>query len=145
CDPFGLYAEFELKGVVFRLRWITPGRFHMGSPPEESGRLDNEGPVHEVTISRGFWLAETLCTQDQWTAVVGKNPSKDKGAPHPVESVDWHACIDFCERLRKHIPSLHFRLPTEAEWEYACRAGTQTAFNDGSLCTSPASKDPALE
>ena len=144
-DRFGLYADLNVNGVTFRLRWIPPGRFRMGSPKDELGRQDNEGPPHEVTISKGYWLADTPCTQAQWEAVLGENPSHFKGATRPVESIAWHQCVEFCERLRARAPTLSFRLPTEAEWEYACRAGTETAFNDGSDCTEPAGKDPALD
>jgi formylglycine-generating enzyme required for sulfatase activity len=144
-DGFGLYAELEVKGVPFRLRWIPPGRFRMGSPKKERGRRDNEGPVHEVTISKGYWLADTPCTQAQWESVMGENPSRFRGSTRPVEYITWHQCVEFCERLREPTPTLNFRLPTEAEWEYACRAGTESAFNDGSDCTDPGGKDPALD
>ncbi|MHB9006456.1 MAG: SUMF1/EgtB/PvdO family nonheme iron enzyme [Limisphaerales bacterium] len=146
-DQAGLFAEFELDGARFRLRWIPPGGFLMGSPESEAGRYADE-PLHRVTISRGFWLADTPCTQEQWQAVMGENPSEFKEPyepKRPVESVDWEQCRQFFARLRKRIPDLDFRLPTEAEWEYACRAGTTSAFNDGSDCTVPEGKDPALE
>ena len=144
-DGVGLYAELQVKGVTLRLRWIPPGRFRMGSPKEEKGRRDNEGPAHEVTISVGYWLAETPCTQAQWEAVMGENPSRFKGIARPVERVTWRQCVEFCERMREQAPSMNFRLPTEAEWEYACRAGTDSAFNDGSDCTEPQGNDPALD
>ena len=120
----------------------------MGSPETEAGRYPDESPQHLVTISRGFWLGDTPCTQAQWQAVMGGNPSqfKDPYEPtRPVESVDWEQCRQFCARLRERVPDLDFRLPTEAEWEYACRAGTTSAFNDGSPCTVPDGKDPALD
>ena len=145
-DQAGLFAEFELDGARFRLRWIPPGSFLMGSPESEAGRIADE-TLHRVTISRGFWLADTPCTQAQWQAVMGENPSHFKepyDPKRPVESVDWEQCRQFCARLAERIRGLDFRLPTEAEWEYACRAGTTSAFNDGSNCTMPAGQDPAL-
>ncbi len=147
-DRYGVWADVPLaEGVGIRLRWIPPGNFVMGSPAGEQGRDEDEGPQHTVTITRGFWLAETPCTQAQWQAVMGENPSDFQGGRserRPVENVDWNACRQFCERLEQAVPALDFRLPTEAEWEYACRAGTTTAFNDGSDYTKPAGKDPAL-
>ncbi len=144
-DRFGGFVEFEVRGVRLRLRWIPPGTFLMGSPESEKGRFRNEGPQHWVTITRGYWMAETPCTQALWEAVMGNNPSSFKGLELPVESVNWNQCRDFCERMTREVPGLVFRLPTEAEWEYACRAGTATAFNDGSGCTGPDGNDPALE
>ena len=118
----------------------------MGSPDGEQGRFDDE-VQHSVTITRGFWLGETPCTQEQWAAVMGGNPShfKEQGSSRPVEQVSWEDCQGFCERLGRTVPGLDFRLPTEAEWEYACRAGTTSAFNDGSECTRPDGKDLALD
>ena len=76
-DEFGLWAEFTIKDTVRqRLRWIPPGRFLMGSPPEEAGRFDDEGPQRTVWIPNGFWLFDTPCTQALWEAVMGKNPSR---------------------------------------------------------------------
>ncbi|MCP5518556.1 MAG: formylglycine-generating enzyme family protein [Verrucomicrobiales bacterium] len=144
-DAFGLVAEFAVDGVSFRLRWIPPGSFQMGSPEDEKGRYEDESPRHLVTISRGFWLGETPCTQAQWKAVMGDEPSNFRGEQRPVESVTWDDCVAFCERLGERVPGLPFRLPTEAEWEYACRAGTGSAFNDGSDCTEPRGEDPALK
>jgi formylglycine-generating enzyme required for sulfatase activity len=165
-DRYGLAAEFVIGKVPFVLRWIPPGRFTMGSPVDEPGRYPDEGPQHEVTISQGFWLGETPVTQAQWRVVVGLlrdditlmkklpsrelkvNPNKFRGPLDlPVESVNWLECRDFCGLLNAlmQAPDLQFHLPSEAQWEYACRAGTETAFNDGSACTEPEGHDPALE
>ena len=143
-DDFGIFAECSVKDERFVWRWITPGRFQMGSPEDEPGRFDDEGPQHEVTIRRGFWLGETPVTQAQWQAVMGTNPSHFKGDKRPVESVTWHQCQDFATQLSEHCPGLHAALPWEEQWEYACRADTQSAFNDGSACTEPEGVDPAL-
>lgn len=144
--PRGLVTlDLKLKGIPFKLIWIPPGHFTMGSPENEQGRCNDEGPQHTVTITKGYWLAETPCTQELWRAVMGDNPSKCGGHWWPVESVSWYDCQDFCDRLNKEIPDLVFRLPTEAEWEYACRAGTTSAFNCGLECTEPYGNDPALD
>ncbi|MDQ0291904.1 formylglycine-generating enzyme family protein [Oligosphaera ethanolica] len=110
-------------GVMLDLVLIRPGKFLMGS--EYS--YDEEGPVHEVRISQPFYLGKYEVTQAQWQAVMGWNPSECKGATLPVECVSWDDCQEFIEKLNsKGIGT--FRLPTEAEWEYACRAGTTDDF-----------------
>ncbi|MGZ8160250.1 MAG: formylglycine-generating enzyme family protein [Methylobacter sp.] len=140
-DAFGLWAEFrmEVSGgepVVQNFRWIEPGTFRMGSPDDEPERADNEGPRHPVTISRGFWLADTACTQSLWQAVMDNNPSYFKDDPQqPVEQVSWHDVQEFLHRLQGLLPGCQVDLPTEAEWEYACRAGTQTPFSFGPQIT----------
>jgi formylglycine-generating enzyme required for sulfatase activity len=139
------FVELELApGVVTRLRWIPPGGFLMGSPKDEPGRRDGEGPRHWVTISNGYWLADAPCTQAEWQAVMSTAPSHFKGPDLPVEQVSWDECQVFCDRVRERFPGLRARLPSEAEWEYACRAGTSSAFNDGSPSTQPNGEDPAL-
>ena len=119
-------------GVKMELVWIPAGSFQMGSPDSEQGRNDSEGPVHTVELD-GFWMAKYEVTQEQYEAVMGKNPSHFKGAKNPVEMVSWNDAADFCRKLadkvgRASSPARSFRLPTEAEWEYACRAGTTTRF-----------------
>jgi formylglycine-generating enzyme required for sulfatase activity/tRNA A-37 threonylcarbamoyl transferase component Bud32 len=132
-DEYGRWADVEVAGVVFRMRWIPPGRFRMGSPEGEKGRFGDEGPQHEVTLTRGFWLAETPCTQRLWEAVTGKNPSRFKDPNRPVEQVSWEDCQEFLKVVNERNPGLRARLPTEAEWEYACRAGTETSIYAGDL------------
>lgn len=113
-----------------RLVGIKPGRFMMGSPEGEASRKDDE-TQHEVTISKAFWLGQTEVTQAQWEAVMGSNPSFFNGNPnHAVEHVSWNDAQEFCLRLSQKT-GMNFRLPTEAEWEYACRAGTTTAYSFG--------------
>ncbi len=127
-DEYGLWASFRVAaGVEQRMRWIVPGRFMMGSPASEVGRFDDEAQ-HEVTIAEGFWLAETPCTQAVWEAVMVTNPSRFKSPQRPVETVSWDDVQKFCAGLNRRIDSeLKFGLPSEAQWEYACRAGTTTA------------------
>jgi formylglycine-generating enzyme required for sulfatase activity len=131
-DQQGRYADLELvEGSPTRLRWIPPGSFLMGSPDYEPFRWSDEGPQHEVVLNKGFWLADTPCSQSEWQAIMGENPSQFRGESRPVESVSWRDCQEFCKRLREGIPGLAARLPSEAEWEYACRAGTESPYNDG--------------
>ncbi len=116
------------KGVTLELVWIPKGAFLMGSPEDEQGRWDSEGPQHEVTLRRGFWLGKYPVTQAQWKAVMGNNPSNFTGDGRlPVEQVSWEYCQEFITKLNARLEGA-FRLPSEAEWEYACRAGTQTRF-----------------
>ena len=108
----------------------------MGSPVDEAERFEDESPQHEVTISRGFWLFDTACTQALWQAVMGDNPSHFKGADRPVENVSFEDVAVFLERLNERLPGLDLVLPTEAQWEYACRAGTDTPFSFGANITT---------
>jgi len=132
-DRYGLWQTLTYQGIDYAFRWIPPGSFKMGSPKVERGRYDDED-LHSVTLSQGFWLGETTVTQALWQAVMSKNPSHFKGDNRPVEYVSWDDVQDFIERLNQMPPKLQTRLPWEAEWEYACRAGSQTPFNfDGEL------------
>ncbi len=135
-DHHGVLATLQISSpllvVMQGLRWIEPGSFWMGSPEDESERANEEGPQHTVTLSQGFWLADTACTQGLWEAVMGSNPSKFKGDDQlPVESVSWFDVQEFLGNLEALFPGCRAGLPTEAEWEYACRAGTQTPFSFG--------------
>jgi formylglycine-generating enzyme required for sulfatase activity len=129
---------FEIwPGVEMEFVWIPSGKFLMGSPEGEEGRYENEGPVHEVEITRGFWLGRYQVTQAQWRGVMGDNPSYFKGDERPVERVSWNDVQEFIRRLNERLGLTAYRLPTEAEWEYACRAGTRTRYwfgeNDSEL------------
>ncbi len=130
-DRRGVFAGFIVGGVEYRMRWIADGSFLMGSPWDDAGRIDSECPQHQVTITRPFWLGETPVTQALWEAAMGNNPSQFKGPARPVETVSWEDCQRLCRRLEDLIPGLGARLPSEAEWEYASRAGTTTATYAG--------------
>ena len=132
-DRYGMWAEWTLDAAKIsqRMRWVPPGVFEMGSPESESGRWDDEGPQHQVTLTCGFWLFETPVTQVLWEAVMDQNPSEFKAARRPVETVSWDDAQQFISRMNLQIDGLHLELPTEAQWEYACRAGSQTAFGFG--------------
>ncbi|MFO7563886.1 MAG: formylglycine-generating enzyme family protein [Enhygromyxa sp.] len=129
-DRYGLWAAFAVGKVEQRMRWIPPGRFMMGSPEHEEGRWDDEGPQHLVTLDQGFWMAETPCTQALWKAVMGDNPSHFKSPEllmRPVESVSYENVQRFIKDLDRKLDrkvGKGFELPTEKQWEYACRAGT---------------------
>jgi formylglycine-generating enzyme required for sulfatase activity len=132
----GEERDFEIAaGVKMTFCWIPPGEFLMGSSVDEVGRGDDE-IQHRVTISKGFWLAKTEVTQAQWRAVMGSNPSRFKGDDLPVESVSWDDIAGsggFLERANRFADGeSRFSLPTEAQWEYACRAGT-TGAHSGNL------------
>jgi formylglycine-generating enzyme required for sulfatase activity len=118
------------KGVSMKLVLIRPGKFMMGSPDSEQGRESKEGPQHEVVITKPFYIGATQVTQAQYEAVMGTNPSSFKGPTNPVEMVSWNDAAEFCKRLSPKTRQV-VRLPTEAEWEYACRAGTETRFSFG--------------
>jgi formylglycine-generating enzyme required for sulfatase activity len=110
--------------------WIPPGTFMMGSPKEEKGREDSE-TQHKVTLTKGFYMGVFTVTQEQWAEVMDSLPSEFKGEKNlPVENVSWDDCQKFIKELRQRDKK-PYRLPTEAEWEYACRAGTRTPFYFG--------------
>ncbi len=134
-DECGLWIAFTYKGIRQAFRWIPPGLFMMGSPESELER-NNDEIQHEVTLSKGYWLAETACTQALWEAVMGNNPSRFNGPERPVENISWNDAHHFMQTLNNQQDELGLRFPTEAEWEHACRAGTQTPFNVGAKITT---------
>ncbi len=144
-DRFGVYAAFTFAGVTQRMRWIPPGVFDMGSPEDEPGRYDDEGPVHPVTIAYGFWMFDTPCTQALWQAVTQTNPSEFKSPMRPVETVDFEDVRTFIDRLNRQIEGLDLTLPSEAEWEYACRAGTTAATYAGPMRILGEANAPILD
>ncbi|MBF0424063.1 MAG: formylglycine-generating enzyme family protein [Magnetococcales bacterium] len=144
-DRFGLWADFEVAQVRQRLRWIPPGRFWMGSPEEEPGRLDWENQRHEVTIKKGYWLFDTPCTQALWQAVMGENPSRFRSPKRPVEQVSWDDVKKFLKKINQKITGLDLVLPSESQWEYACRAGTTTAIYSGDIRILGEHNAPALD
>lgn len=103
---------------------IPAGSFQMGSLSDEDGREDNEGPVRKVTISKPFYMGKYEVTQAQWVSLMNDNPSTEAGDNLPVNKVSWDDCQEFIKRLNNHTKQTNFRLPTEAEMEYACRGGT---------------------
>jgi formylglycine-generating enzyme required for sulfatase activity len=143
-DAAGAWADLVVQGVTQRFRLIPPGHFIMGSSVEERAAAVSGAHIqadwigsevaHPVTLTQGFWLADSSCTQALWQAVMGANPSNFTGDPErPVEQVSYLDCQNFLARLHTSAPDAAARLPTEAEWEYACRAGTSTATYAGNL------------
>jgi formylglycine-generating enzyme required for sulfatase activity len=130
-------ANHVIADLNLDLIWIEPGTFTMGSPPDEPGRNKAEGPQMSVTLTNGFWLGKTEVTQRQYEGATGTNPSRFKaaGPDAPVEEVSWIDAMAFCRKLTERertagrLPAGYvYTLPTEAQWEYACRAGTTGAY-----------------
>ncbi len=135
CDKA---PEYQGEGPKMEFVRIPAGSFRMGLPPSEEGRFDDEGPVHEVRITKPFYMGKYEVTQAQWKVVMGTTVSqqhkkvnsfwhlKGVGPEHPIYYVSWEEAVEFCKRLGSN-----FRLPSENEWEYACRAGSKTSFHYG--------------
>ena len=145
-------AEKTSNSIGMDFVWIPPGEFLMGAPDVDLLAESDEKPAHKVTLTRGYWLGQFEVTQQQYAAVMGKNPSefspggRGEGAVRhldtsrlPVEFVNWYEAVSYCEQLsalpEEVAAGRSYRLPTEAEWEYACRAGTTTRFSFGDTHT----------
>ncbi|MBT3471043.1 MAG: formylglycine-generating enzyme family protein [Opitutae bacterium] len=133
--------SFSVSEINLDMLWCKPGTFMMGSPEGEKDRPKDE-TQYEVTLTKGFYLGKHEVTQEQWEKVMGSNPSGFKGVTLPVEKVNWDEVIKFCEKLTQmekeagRLPEgWVYTLPTEAQWEYACRAGTKTAYSFGDEIT----------
>jgi formylglycine-generating enzyme len=134
---------FTIPDLSLEMLWVEPGTFTMGSPEGEAPEDPfSDETQHQVTLTSGFWLGKYEVTQSQWENVMGDNPSGFKGAGRPVETVSWPEVTYFCEKLTEleskagRLPAgMTYQLPTEAQWEYACRAGTKTAYSFGDYLT----------
>jgi len=139
--PWALLANPEttfvlLDGAEMEMVWIEPGMFMMGSPDTEPGRWENEGPLHEVTLTQGFYLGKYELTQEQWESVMKTRPWAgqaliEEGPNIPAQFISRGDVQAFIDSLNAAEGSAVYRLPTEAEWEYACRAGTTTIWSFG--------------
>lgn len=136
------YVENLNRNVGLDMVYVPGGTFWMGSPEKEVGRIDNESPQHRVRVP-AFYMGKYPVTQAQWYAVsllesvqreLKPQPSRFMGDRHPVEQVSWNDAVEFCERVSR-LAGKQYRLPSEAEWEYACRAGTNTPFYFGATIT----------
>ncbi|MFN4875064.1 MAG: SUMF1/EgtB/PvdO family nonheme iron enzyme, partial [Aphanizomenon sp.] len=128
------FTEDLGNGVKLEMIAIPGGTFWMGSPANEAERSDREGPQHQVTVP-SFFMGKYPLTQAQYQAIMGNNPSYFEGNNRPVETVSWDDAVTFCQKLSQRTGK-NYRLPSEAEWEYACRAGTKTPFSFGDNITT---------
>ena len=127
CDSEGRITN----GIGMKFKPISAGGFMMGSPEGDPDKSSDQAPQHRVRITKPFYLGIHEVTQEQYERVMGENPSRFEGATHPVEKVSWKDANQFCEKLSEMDEKYDYRLPTEAEWEYACQAGTSTRFSCG--------------
>jgi formylglycine-generating enzyme required for sulfatase activity len=140
-EPGPALGKDYVGGIGLEMIWVEPGTFTMGSPGSEAGR-DTSETQHEVTLTQGYWLGENEVTQALYEEVMGVNPSQFKGPELPVEKVSWDDAIAFIQKLNQREldagrlrEGIGYSLPTEAQWEYACRAGTTTAYSFGATIT----------
>jgi formylglycine-generating enzyme required for sulfatase activity len=122
------------NGITLDMVQIPGGSFMMGSPESEKGRYESESPQHQVNVP-GFSMGKFVVNQEQYQEIMGNNPSSFSGAKRPVENVSWNNAVEFCQKLSQKT-GREYRLPSEAEWEYACRAGTTTPFHFGETITT---------
>ena len=138
CPAFGQQPKEITNSIGMKLVLIHAGTFTMGSDEKPEGLLTK--PPHEVTISKPYYLGAYEVTQDEYEKVMGNNPSRFKGAKNPVEKVGWDDAVSFCKKLsempKEKAAGREYRLPTEAEWEYACRASSETAYSFGDSADS---------
>lgn len=127
--------EVRINSIGMKLVRIKAGTFSMGSPADEPGRDGDEGPRHSVTLTRDFWIGQYPVTQEQYERIIGSNYSKFRGPQHPAEMVLREEAMAFCQKLSESEGD-NYALPTEARWEYACRAGSDDPYFFG--------KDPEL-
>ncbi len=141
--PTSGMADVFTNKLGMRFILLPKGEFIMGSPKSEKGRQWNE-KQHNVIISKSFYMGETEVTQGQWEKLVGFNPSSYSklGKQFPVDTISWDECVEFIRVLNKWENTNKYRLPTEAEWEYASRAGSNTAFSNGPITTTFSCNEP---
>ena len=136
-DAYGPWVSFRVPGtdITQRMRWCPKGDFMMGSGDDDKDAFDDEKPQHLVAFAQGFWMFDTACPEALWTAVTGEPPRRQRGPLFPVTDVSWHDARAFADKLNAARPGLGLALPSEAQWEYACRAGTDTPYSFGRQIT----------
>jgi len=132
-DPYGEWLSLNYNDAQQCFRWIKRGQFMTGTLHDNTGRYDKP---RQVKLTKGFWMADTTCTQTFWQAITDNNPSKFKDKERPVENVTWHDCQNFIGKLNAMLDNAWFALPTEEQWEYACHSGTTTAYHFGDQITA---------
>jgi formylglycine-generating enzyme required for sulfatase activity len=147
--PFSTFPQEEeifTNSIGMKFRRIKPGSFIMGKPAGKKGIIKG-WEQHKVTLTKGFYMQTTEVTQNQWKAIMVRNRSifKKCGGTCPVESVSWDDAQEFIKKLNQKEGTTKYRLPTEAEWEYACRAGSKTAFSNGRMTELKCDYDPNLD
>ena len=133
-DTYGPWVSFRIPGtdVTQRMRWCPKGDFMMGSGDDDKAASRAEKPQHLVAFAQGFWMFDTACSEALRTAVTGEQPPRRQRGPlFPVTDVSWHDARAFADKLNAARPGLGLALPSEAQWEYACRAGTDTPYSFG--------------
>jgi len=144
-DVHGVFCVVTIAGVEVKLRCLPKGQFVMGSSASEIGRTVDEGPQHTVQIAREMWMFDTQVTQSLWVAVMGHNPSHFRSFSRPVECVSFCDVQSFISKVNDSQSSFFLKLPTEAQWEYACRAGTQSATWAGNHHLNGCNNAPVLD
>lgn len=146
-DRYGIFTDLRVDHVTQRLRWIPPGWFLMGCPATEAGFAEEFDQLpHKKQVRDGFWLFETPVTQGLWKVVMkGENISRFRLDDRPVETVTWKDATTFCQTLSKTLTGCIVSLPSEREWEYACRAGTTTATYAGDVQILGDAEAPELD
>jgi len=140
-------SEVKTNAIGMTFNYIEPGPFMMGSPEDEPGRLADREHQHQVTLTQGYYMQTTPVTQGQWKDVMGENPShfKNCGDDCPVENVSWHDAQKFITTLNQQEGTTEYALPTEAQWEYAARAGSSRAFANGQITETGFGYDQVLD
>ena len=154
-DEYGLWARLTIRGVEVPFRWIPPGQCMIGSSQEEPGYAavvkefefykGYEEPQTQITLAQGYWFMDAPVTQALWEAVMGDNPSRFKSPDRPVEQVSWNDVGKFLIKWNKELTGASLRLPSESEWEYACRAGGEEATYAGSMQILGENNAPVLD